>query len=268
MKKNTGGTKMKRISIFLLAVIMLFSVSGRAMAYFEDGHLIRVVYSGAGTGMETATDLGLISDWTSVSTANHNFNAPAFDLSLLGAGANETNSFIAYFAVTLTPNPKNQAWVGGTDAAQIASKANFGGYAGKLHTATGLYQVTGNGDGSVQQVTVSQTDPNSFWNTLNNGGAGVGKMAGFVTGTPGTGVGGLNGLGANGHVDMNLFYYGAPSGISGTATGLNVATVRTYADGHTELNPDQQCVPSQEVCDGVDNDCDGQIDERNRGTIR
>ncbi len=162
---------MKRISMFLLAMIMLLSVSGQAMAYFEDGHLVRVVYSGTGTGMETATDLGLISDWTSASTANRNFSAPAFDLSLLGAGADETNSFVSYFGVTLNPNPKNQAWVSGTDATQLASKANFGGYAGQLHNATGFYQVAGN-LGAVQQVTVSQTDPNSFWNTLNNGGAG------------------------------------------------------------------------------------------------
>ena len=51
---------MKKIMMLLVAMVLLLGVSGQAKAYFDDGHLIRVVYSTNGT-MESATDLGDIS---------------------------------------------------------------------------------------------------------------------------------------------------------------------------------------------------------------
>jgi hypothetical protein len=46
-----------------------------------------------------------------------------------------------------------------------------------------------------------------------------------------------------GYVDHTLYYYGSPSGASGASTGLAVATIRTYADGATQLNPRVAATP-------------------------
>ncbi|HET6515694.1 MAG TPA: hypothetical protein VFG09_11090, partial [Thermodesulfovibrionales bacterium] len=64
---------MKDVTALIMAFFVVLIASGEAMAYFEEGHLIRVVYfngtGGTGTGTEYLTDLGSITSFTSPSGA-------------------------------------------------------------------------------------------------------------------------------------------------------------------------------------------------------
>jgi len=229
---------MKKIMMLLVAVMLVAGFTGQAMAAFGDGDLVRVVYSSAGT-LETATDLGSVANLTAASTANVIYNTNNFDLSALGTGATAANSYVAYFSLTLTPNPKNQAWLSGPTGGQSVAKNNWSAFGGAEHSVTGLYYATGGGTGatgsvpSAAQVSVLMSNPASFWSQLTLSGAGVGQMAGYANTSA---VSSLANLATVGYVDQTLYYYGSPSGL-GTATGLNVATIRTYANGTTQLNP-------------------------------
>lgn len=225
---------MKKIMMLFVAMMLVVGFSGQAMAAFENAHLVRVVYTGGATGMETATDLGDISTITATTTANYLFSGQGkFDLAAIGGNA--TNSFVTYFAVV--PSGATRAWLSGSDGGQRVAKSGFSGFAGAQGTTgyTGMLKLAG-----TSQVTSSSTDPKSFWNTLANG-TGSGTMKGFINGGNSDGsaniaTANLAGLASTGYVDQKLFYYSAPSGI-GNATGVSVATIRTFADGHTELNP-------------------------------
>lgn len=233
---------MKKIMMLLMVAVLMLGISGQAMAAFEDGHLVRVVYSTAGTN-EIGTDLGSVKNLTSLSTQNVVFNANNFDFAALGGNANASNTYVAYYTVTTTDasGNTNKAWLSGLPTGETIAKSKFSGYAGDAHSANGLYQVA---SGGAAQATVLMSDPNSYWNTLNNSGAAVGKMNNFITASGGNAEMSLADLATVGYVDQVLYYYSSPSGISGTASGLKVATIRTFADGHTELNPSAVPVPA------------------------
>lgn len=222
---------MKKIIMLLVATIPLLCVNTQAMASFEDGHLIRVVFSASGI-LENATDLGPISYLTYPSAANISYHTNNFNLAALGAGADTSNFFVTYFALTLKPNPKNQAWISGPVTGQTASRSNFSNFASKARTLTAWYDVDGN---HASQVTFKKYDADSFWNLLSANGGGIGKFANFIS--AGNAAQSLADLTTVGYVDQVLYYYGEPAGIIGTMPGLNISTIRTYAEGDTELNP-------------------------------
>jgi hypothetical protein len=219
---------MKKIMMLLIAMVLLLGVSGQALAYFEDGDLIRVVYSSTGT-MESATDLGSITSLTSPSTAHVVYNTNNFSLGQLGSGATLDHSYVAYFTATLNPN---HAWTSGSSASgQTGIAGAFQGYVGSMHYTTGLYQVNG-GHPATAMETFSTGDPLSYVKQL----ASVpGALGGFLNQNNGAEAN-LAALATVGYVDQYLYYYGSiPT--RGNTTGMNVATIRTFADGHTELNP-------------------------------
>jgi hypothetical protein len=84
------------------------------------------------------------------------------------------------------------------------------------------------------------SDPNSFTTLLNP--AGDNKLRGFVP--AGNAATSLAALSTAGFVDQVLYYYGSPTGISGTSTGVNVSVLRTFADGSTQLNPSAVPIPA------------------------
>lgn len=225
---------MKKIMMLLMIAVLMLGVSGTAMAAFEDGHLIRVVYSAEGIN-EIATDLGVISDWTSPSAQSRLYDTNNFDLALLGGSANASNTYVSYFALT-GYNPVNgtynRAWIMGPESGQYASKTGFSGFVSKTHTATGAYQVAQPGS---TQVVYNMSNTDSFWMAVNGGGTNVGRYGTFIPDASGAVL--LSDLATVGYVDQVLYYYGPNITGGGNLTGVKLADLRTNANGTTQLNP-------------------------------
>jgi hypothetical protein len=224
--------------MFLMVAVLMLGISGQAMAAFtQDGELIRVVFSSAGV-YETATDLGSVTALTTNTGANVVYNTNNFDLAALGGTSTAADSYVVYFSTAASPN---RAWVSGSTSLTTMTgvKSAYSGFAGGAHSAEGLYSVQG---GGATQVTVLMSDPASFWTQLTNSGSGIGNMKGYVAASSGVATTSLADLTTVGYVDQKLFYFASASGI-GNTTGVQVATIRTFADGHTELNPVTPAVP-------------------------
>jgi len=221
---------MKKLVILLALVAVMLCVNGQAMAAFEDGHLIRVVYSGTGAGTEYATDLGSFSSLTSPSSSHVILNTNNFSLSSVGASSwSDVN--VAYFMVTATSGgfPGNYAWTSGPSAGQTGGgRSMFNAILGGAHTVAGAYQVAGAG---AANATLGQIDTSSYWKTMNYGGSGVGQMKGFIP--AGNADQNLAALSGAGYVDQKLYYYSTPNS---SVAGVGVVSLRTFADGHTEMN--------------------------------
>jgi hypothetical protein len=222
---------MKKIMMFLMVAVLMLGISGQAMAAFEDGHLVRVVFSSSGQ-YETGTDLGDITALTTNTGANVVYNTNNFSLAALGGTATAADSYVVYYSVAAAPN---RAWISGptSDITMTGARSAYSGLAGGIHSVQGLYQVQGAG---ASQVTALMSDPNSFWTQMTNSGVGIGNMKGYVAASSGLATASLADLTTVGYVDQKLFYFASASGI-GNTTGVQVATIRTFADGHTELNP-------------------------------
>jgi len=83
------------------------------------------------------------------------------------------------------------------------------------------------------QVTGVSSNLSSYWKNPNQSGLGVGKFVAFLRES---GEQNLAALATVGYVDQYLYYY--PSSTSNLAgSGVAVAQIRTFADGHTEIMP-------------------------------
>ena len=226
---------MKKIMMILAVVVLLLGASGQAMAAFVDGDLIRVVYNGLGTGTEYATDLGNFSTLTSNSLGNVVLNTDNFNLSSVGA---PDQAYVAYYMVTSTPGfAGNYVWTSGPTSSQTGGGRNmFSNFLGGVHSVDGAYNVAAAG---ASATTLLQSDANSYWTIMNTAGAGQGQMRGFIP--AGNADQNLAALSTTGYVDQYLYYYATPNTAS---SGLQVATLRTFADGHTELNPSATPIPA------------------------
>jgi len=214
----------------MMVALVMFGVSGQAMASFNDGDLLRVVYTGSGSGTEYITDLGNFSTLTSPITSNNTLaGTDTFSLASVGASS-WANVQIAYFIV-------NTAGNGGTGAVWTSGGTNGGNTnAGALASFTGAGALTYNSwqtnSAGANSLTESQASGVSYWTWLNNAQSGapdIGGMAGYLK-TPGsTAEANLGNLATAGYVDQVLYYYGATpdSGLRGTA----VATIRTLLNG-------------------------------------
>jgi hypothetical protein len=226
---------MKRIMMLLMVALVMFGVSGQAMASFNDGDLIRVVYQGSGAGTEYITDLGNFSQATGQLTAPITSNNPltgqdAFSLTSVGASS-WSNVQVAYFIMDLAGN-------GGTGAAWTSGSPTTGGQVnlGTFNSFQGASALTYNSwqqnAGSGNSLTESQSSPVAYWQWLNNaqsGAADIGGMAGFLKTPQSSAEANLGNLATAGYVDQVLYYYGANPM---TATqGTAVATIRTFLGG-------------------------------------
>ncbi|HET6516144.1 MAG TPA: PEP-CTERM sorting domain-containing protein [Thermodesulfovibrionales bacterium] len=236
---------MKKIMMLLAVAVLMLGMSGQAMAvssqYFKEGDVVRVVYfngtGGTGTGTEYLTDLGPVTSLTSPTMQNILWNYSNFSLSNLGAGATWANSFVGYYSVALGGPNGLQAWVSGGNAApggqSNAGDSNFNNIYDGATNVNGAAQVAGGL--THQSVTLAQNNANSYYSKMNINGSGTGVMAGFLNGM-GNGKADQNlaALATTGYVDQILYYYGNPDSAS---DGTPIGVLRTWADGHSELNP-------------------------------
>jgi hypothetical protein len=234
---------MKKILMLMVVAVLMFGVSGQAMAAFSGGDLIQVVFSTSGVN-EVATDLGSISALTSPSAGVVSYTANNFNLSQLGGTADASNSYVAYFAIMSPINggsANKNAWFSGTGGTQSVAKTAFGGYDTHYSVTTGQYQVSG---GGASQVVLATSNANSFWAQLTTNGASLGGMGGILTNANATAAQSLANLATLGYVTTNLYYYGAIPGTPGAYAGTNVSGMTTYADGHSALNGPTTPIPA------------------------
>ena len=223
---------MKKIMMLFMAALLLFSLSGQAMAYFEDEHLIRVVYNRGGT-YEIVTDLGSGWDLTSPTSATHVFNTDNFSLTDLGIASWDT-AYVAYFIVE-TYNPisgtQNRVWTSGPLTSQTSMSRAYDAFLGNAHYIAGANSISGD----AQNVNLQST-PNSYKNRFGI----AGRFGSFLT-TTGNGDKLLTDLATVGYVDQYLYYYANPNN---AAAGVQLFSIRTNADGTTEINPNAVPIPA------------------------
>src|SRR5574341_1577011 len=220
---------MKKILMLMIVAVLMLGISGQAMASFEEGHLIRVVYSGTGAGTEYVTDLGDFLSLTSPLTSNNALSGQnTFSLANVGASATWANTNVAYFIVSFSANAgAGAAWTSGPAS---GSNNNFGtfwtNFVGSTAMTTNSWQQY---SGGANSVAVSQADGASYWINQNSGGTSIGTFMGYLTNTAEKNLGELA---TAAYVDQYLYYYGANP--DGGTPGTQVAKLRTFAD-HTEL---------------------------------
>lgn len=218
---------MKKIMMLLIVAVLMLGVSGQAMAAFTQGDLIQVVYQKGGS-MEVATDLGAFSA-TTLASAPQNVALTANPFPVAGSGvfsgAAASDLQIAYYVVG--PGATT-FWTSGPEAGQT-SGARQGTAVQTMNTVNGKYASLGG-----SQVTLAQSDGQSYYSLGDKGGNGVGGFAGFIPAN--NGEQNLGALATVGYVDSYLYYYATPGATTAKA-GVQVATIRSYADGTSIINP-------------------------------
>ena len=221
--KKKGDKEMKKIVFIFMVAVLMMGFSGKAMAAFTNGDLIRVVYQDNGT-VEVATDLGAFSATTPI-TSNIQYSANHFSTSMFGTGF--ADLYVGYF---ITNGTFPQAWTSGPLTGQTSLARMGSPYLAAAASVLNYYSYLG---GGASQVTGNQTDVDSYVyamdKSINNGAYGV--MGGLFTpsNNADTSLAAL-GTGAS-YVDCALYYYDTNT----TAAGLNIATIETLSNGTTEL---------------------------------
>ena len=224
----------KKIMMLLATTMLLFGVSGQAMASLTASDLIRVVYKYDGSGVEVATDLAGATGWTSGSaiTSPVTYNTDNFLLSQF-TGSAWGDLRVAYYANTplgVPGVPSGSFWFSGPDGGMDNSASK------KSLLTTGLSQMNGvysTAMGTGKQGTIQSTNDSSYYKKMNLNGTNIGSWGSYVGN--GMGVKSLADLGTTGFVDQYLYYY--PSATSNNAgTGVQVEKIRTYADGTTQVS--------------------------------
>lgn len=216
---------MKKIMMLLIAAVMLFGVSGQAMASYSQGDLIQVVYQMGGS-MEVATDLGAFAPTTAYAGSTLNFNTNPFPVAGTGvfAGAASSDLQIAYYVIG---SGAATIWTSGPQAGQV-SGARQGSAVGAMQNVNNKYASLGTGS----QATLAQSDIQSYYTIGDKGKAGNGVFAGFIP--LANGEQNLGALSTTGYVDSYLYYYATPGATSAKA-GVQVATIRTLANGTSQV---------------------------------
>jgi hypothetical protein len=220
---------MKRILMLMMVALVMFGVSGQAMASFNDGDLVRVVYQGSGTGTEYVTDLGNFSTLTSPIASNNPLTGTdTFSMSSVGASS-WASMQVAYYIVSFSANNNNgAAWTSGGVNGGHTNAGAFNGFLGATaatNSSWGIYS------GGANSATVQQADLGSYWNNLNlatSGAPNIGSMGGYLVTPANSAEANLANLATTGYVDQILYYYSnGDTGGRGTA----VATIRTLLNG-------------------------------------
>jgi hypothetical protein len=226
---KTQEKKMKKIMMLMMVALLMLGLSGQAMAFFEEGHLIRIVSNlNSGLGYEYATDLGDFTGLYTPITSNNNLvGTDTFGLSNLNA-ADWSQVRIAYFIYSFTgENNLGGAWTSGALANSGVATLNG---AVSFFNATVVPTQYWNSIGTTS-VQNTQGNPNSYYNS-----AGIsGDFQGFLNAITylGAEVAPASGFASLGYVDQYLYYYGADPSAGGQGTPL--AKIRTFANGTTQL---------------------------------
>ena len=210
-----------------MVAILVMGITVNAMAYFESGNLVRIVYHSGGT-YEVATDLGAFSLTTPYSGPGISFTANLFPVAGSGSFASATWSDlqVAYFVYA-----PGAVWTSGPEAGQTSGNRQFANFESAANAVLSKYASLGGAQGQLPQ-----TDLQAYFVKMNKGGTGIGTFSGFTEG----GEQNLAALGTTGYVDQYLYYYGTPNS---SVAGLQVATIRTYSDGRSEILGDDNPVP-------------------------
>jgi len=221
--------------MLMMVALLMLGVSGQAMAAFNEGDLIRVVYSGTGSGTEYATDMGNYSSLTAPGSVYLNDTTDTVSLSQIGA-ASWSNANVAYFIMSSTLNGGNgAAWTSGPTTGATAAPGQFwSGF--ELNASTVLPVYGANAIGN--NVTLLQSNAGSYWTNMNGGGYAVGTMGSYLDqNIPGnTAEVNLAALSTTGYVNQMLYYYGStPDGSTTDIKGTAVAALETLVNANGQL---------------------------------
>lgn len=226
---------MKKIMMLMIATVMVFSMAGQAAAYFSAGNLIRVVYDAQGT-IEVATELGPIADKNAPFTNKVVYNQNNFSTSQFG-GAPFSNLYVAYFAHDWNDI---EAYLSGPMTSQTSGARKF-----QMLNTSITNMINGyNGILSENQKMGSMLKKGvqSYYTQLDLGGNNKGSFNAFIPAA--NGEANLGALATVGYVDQTLYYYDFSTVNHTAQAGVKMAVIRTFADGHTELNPNAVPVPA------------------------
>jgi len=222
---------MKKLLMLLTAAVFMLGLSGQAMADFEEGDLVRVVYHNGGT-LEQSTSLGAISSNTTPFTTNILYADNAIDFSNF-SGATNADLQVAYFIWTNDA----QAWTSGPlNGEQLSGNRQGSKYNAMGSGVYGLARALSGGTGN---AVGDQTNANAYTYLADQAGTNQGIFNNFIASA--NGEENLSDLGSVGYVDQSLNYYSANNSRS---FGTIIATIRTWANGTTELNPSAVPVPA------------------------
>jgi hypothetical protein len=223
---------MKKKLLVIAAVFMLmFSFAGQAMATFSNGDLIEVIYATSGSGPEVAVDLGAFTSNITANSITDTTYSNALSLSTLFPGYSNSQLSVAYFVFNTSSSIGNTGfWVTGADGGQTNVAGVKSTVASSFTSVMGDYRTLSGQTAS--QIATTTGDLNSYYTKLDKSGLAVGQFAGFIA----AGNAGEATLASSGYVDSYLYYY-AYSTASSANSGVEIADIRTYADGHTEIIP-------------------------------
>lgn len=220
--------------MLMMAVLLVFSMAGQASADFDNTYLLRAVYDTAGT-LESVTGLGPITDKTEPFTYNVIYNSDKFTTAMFG-GADFSKLRVAYFAVDFYD--KDVYLSGPIDGYQLSGNRKLS----VINTAiTGVIAGYNKILSDDQKMGImAKSGVQSYYTLMDKNGTATGSFGQFLT-LPFNGEASLAPLATVGYVDQTLFYYG---NADTSAPGVKMAVIRTFADGHTELNPNAVPVPA------------------------
>jgi hypothetical protein len=223
---------MKKIMMLLLVAVFMMGFSGKAMASFTSGDLIRVVYQTNGN-VEEATDLGAFSATAPFTTQMLFTGQDTFSASTFGT--TDSNLDVAYFVYG---GGSTTAWASGPAGGQAAASRSGSSWNANASAVLSYYlspSVTNTGSSS---AIGNETQTGSYVTTMDKTTPGNGVMGGLIPGA--TADANLAALLTIGYVDQTLYYY---SGLTGSPTSVALATIQTNAAGTTVINPSVSSVP-------------------------
>jgi hypothetical protein len=122
------------------------------------------------------------------------------------------------------------AWTSGPSTGQSIKNSKFDTFAGQAHYVTGKNSLLGN-----PQNVYLQSDANSFVTRM----APAGSFASYLQVY--NGEASLAALDTVGYVDQLLYYYSTPDDAS---SGSPLYTIRSWANGTSEINPNVVPIPA------------------------
>jgi len=212
----------RKIATVFAAAALMVSVAGNAMAYFEQGHLVRVVYD-LSKSIEVATDLGDVN--TIINASGSNIYGSGSNSYLTGALATSdlSNLFVSYFATVITPN---DLWLSSSNATQNATITAWTATKSAMNSVLNTYKAKG-----TQTVESPTTNLSGYWYKLDGNGTKAGSFNNTIQ--VGAGEMSLATLSSSDSVDLNLFFWDNPGTIS---TGEFKIVISTLADGSTRVS--------------------------------
>jgi len=217
----------KKLFLIAATFMLMFSFAGQAMASFANGDLIQVVFTTDGSGAEVATDLGSFTAITSGSVTDKSFSNTINMANF--SGYSTTDLSVAYFVYNGASGNLG-LWVTSSDGGLTT---NGGGNKMTAQSLGGSLLTYYKSISSTATTVVGSASNGNSYNNSADQASNTGNFGGVIDNTNGSMDATLS---ATGYVDQYLYYF-AMSTLNGSVNGVEVADIRTYADGHTEIIP-------------------------------